>query len=244
MRFFRTPYNSAGEGDFLGPDQWAWFVEELQTPADAIVVVSSLQLLEGRGGAGENWGRFPAAQRRFLDALARTETPLVVISGDVHMAEISAARCGAKTLVDVTSSGMTHSWARQHILSGPRRHVGPLMTAAMRLAQALLPHEYQVLDEATGARLNFLDLNFGELEFDFETRTLTARVFGEDGPALERSFPLDALGVAGACISWNGRLPGWRHAVAKALLLASVLAMLFFVPASVAAVLWRAYTSF
>ena len=118
------------------------------------------------------------------------------------------------------------------------------MTAAMRLAQALLPHEYQVLDEATGARLNFLDLNFGELEFDFETRTLTARVFGEDGPALERRFPLDALGVAGACISWNGRLPGWRHAVAKALLLASVLAMLFFVPASVAAVLWRAYTRF
>ena len=62
MRFFRTPYNSAGEGDFLGPDQWAWFVEELQTPADAIVVVSSLQLLEGRGGAGENLRGYRASQ--------------------------------------------------------------------------------------------------------------------------------------------------------------------------------------
>lgn len=33
-------------------------------------------------------------------------------SGDVHFAEINQVLCGANTITEITSSGMTHSWVR------------------------------------------------------------------------------------------------------------------------------------
>ena len=49
---------------------------------DAVVVVSSLQVLDERYGMGERWGRFPAAQRRLLKILESCRKPLLVVSGD------------------------------------------------------------------------------------------------------------------------------------------------------------------
>ena len=197
MRYEKTPYaGRAGPGDFLGEAQWAWLAQTLNASrADAHVFVSSLQLLEWRSGTCENWGRFPESRARFLDLLQTVKAPIVV-SGDVHMAEIAAANCGSKVLVDVTSSGLTHSWARQTLF---HRKIAPLLTNAMRLAQLLLKQPYLIADETTGRTKNYLGLNFGELDFDFETRKVHARVFGEEGLALEHAFDLDALGVAGTC---------------------------------------------
>lgn len=155
------------------------------------------------------------------------------------MAEISAARCGPKKLlVDVTSSGMTHSWKHQSLASF-RWPLAPLLTSTMRLAQALLPMEWQASDEATGRRLNALDLNFGELDFDFSRRRVAVRVFGVGGVLLERSFPLDALGVAGACEPLRGRLPAWRRRLAKALWVASVSALVLAPPVFLYIVMMR-----
>lgn len=211
MRFNKTPYaGRAGAGDFLGAKQWAWFEAEVAAAdADAVVVVSSLQALEWRYGVSESWGRFPAARDRFLNVLAKATRPVLVVSGDVHLAEIGVAVCGAKRLVDVTSSGMTHSWRRQTAF--PAYTVAPVLTAVMRVAQLALPHRYQATAETTGRRV-FLDLNFGELDFDFEKRTVTARVFSRDGVELDATFALDALGVAGACAPLRGDVPRWRYA--------------------------------
>ena len=63
--------------------------------------------------------------------------------------------------------------------------------------------------------MHFLDLNFGELDFDVAKGLVTARVFGAaEEPVLERTFSLRDLGVGGACRPVHGFLPPWRHAVA------------------------------
>jgi hypothetical protein len=65
--------------------------------ARAHVLVSSVQLLPThRELLSEGWPRFPAARRRLLRLLldARVRAP-VVVSGDVHFAELMAARRAA-----------------------------------------------------------------------------------------------------------------------------------------------------
>ena len=65
--------------------------------------------------------------------------------------------------------------------------------------------------------MHFLDLNFGELDFNVAKGLVTARVFGAaEEPVLERTFLLRDLGVGGACRPVHGFLPPWRHAVALA----------------------------
>ena len=128
----------------------------------------------------------------FIDVVARAKSA-VVVSGDVHMAEIAGARCGSKLLLDVTSSGMTHSWARQSPVF-PKYTVAPILTNGMRLAQRLLPFPYLLKDEGSGRSQNYLGLNFGELDFDFANGTLTARIFSEDGLELQHTF-FRALGL-------------------------------------------------
>jgi len=180
---------------------------------DAVVVVSSLQLLDERYGMGERWGRFPAARRRLLSVFETCKRPLLVISGDVHMAEVAEARCGSKTLIDFTSSGMTHAWSHQ-VRAGFSRAFAPVLTAAMASFQSIAPLEWQATDNE-GRRMHFLDLNFGELDFDIPRNVVTARVFGAaEAPVLERAFSLQDLGVGGACRPVHGFLPKWRHAVA------------------------------
>ena len=73
MRFHKDPYEGAfcERCDFLGEEQWAWLDATLSaSDADAHVIVSSLQLLESRGGLGESWARFPSARRRVMQMLA------------------------------------------------------------------------------------------------------------------------------------------------------------------------------
>ena len=213
LRYHKSPYTNV-DGDFLGEAQWAWLAATLESvKEDAVVIVSSLQLLDERYGLGERWGRFPAARRRLLSVFESCSKPLLVISGDVHMAEVAEARCGRKTLIDFTSSGMTHAWSHQ-VRAGFSRAFAPVLTAAMASFQSIAPLDWQATD-ASGRRMHYLDLNFGELDFDVAKGLVTARVFGVGKePVLERAFSLRDLGVGGACRPVHGFLPEWRHAVA------------------------------
>ena len=213
LRYHKSPYSDV-EGDFLGEAQWVWLEETLQSAKeDVIIIVSSLQLLDERYGLGERWGRFPAARRRLLNVFESCSKPLLVVSGDVHMAELSVGRCGSKTLIDFTSSGMTHAWSHQ-VRVGFARAFSHILTAAMASFQSIAPLDWQATD-SNGRRMHYLDLNFGELDFDVAKGLVTARVFGAaEAPVLERAFSLRDLGVGGACRPVHGFLPGWRHAVA------------------------------
>ena len=93
----------------LGEGQWAWFERRLREPAEIRVVISSIQLIPTEHGS-EKWDNFPKERTRFLELLRRTQaTGVVVISGDRHLAELSAltpADGVPYPLYDLTTSGL------------------------------------------------------------------------------------------------------------------------------------------
>ena len=112
-------------GDVLGDDQWAWLERELEKEraAQFVVVVTSIQFATSNP-AFESWAHFPRARRRLLRVLHRTNaTGVVLLSGDVHHADLAAPPrkpggapyCG--DVVELTSSGLTHSLATSRLTS-------------------------------------------------------------------------------------------------------------------------------
>lgn len=100
-------------GDILGEAQWQWLERELlQSAAQINLIGSSIQYLAEDHGF-EKWANFPVARQRMLEMLGRVKPKGVLfLSGDRHMAEISVMAVSGLSypLVDVTSSGLTHTW--------------------------------------------------------------------------------------------------------------------------------------
>ena len=95
-------------GSMLGEEQWLWLKSELEAgDAKYHVIVSSVQVLTSNPLV-ESWGHYPLEKGRLLSLLRETNPPnLVLLSGDVHHAELS----GLGNLLEATASGMTHSCA-------------------------------------------------------------------------------------------------------------------------------------
>ena len=120
-RMFRSPLkkdpanpkvtipNTDADATVLGEGQWAWFERRLREPAEIRVVISSIQLISAEHGS-EKWENFPKERARFLELLRRTQARgVVVISGDRHLAELSAltpADGAPYPLYDLTTSGL------------------------------------------------------------------------------------------------------------------------------------------
>lgn len=121
-RMFRSPLkkdpanpkanipNTDPDATVLGNEQWAWFERRLREPAEIRVVASSIQLIANEHGS-EKWDNFPRERARFLDLLRRTRAnSVVVVSGDRHMAELSALTPANAPvlypLYDLTTSGL------------------------------------------------------------------------------------------------------------------------------------------
>jgi len=96
----------------LGEAQWDWFERRLREPAEIRVVISSIQLISAEH-VSEKWENFPKERARFLELLRRTQAKgVVVISGDRHMAELSAltsADGAPYPLYDLTTSGLNQT---------------------------------------------------------------------------------------------------------------------------------------
>ena len=163
------PYKPAlgGEVTMLGATQWAWLEDCLRRPARLRLFASSIQLVpEDRGW--ESWSNFPAEKERLLELLAEhAAEPIVVLSGDVHYAEISRqdGDDGFGPLWEFTSSGLTESWPTP----GPNAHrVGPA----------------------------YPEPNFGVLTVDWRAGNarLTVELLAADGRPLRReTLPLESL---------------------------------------------------
>jgi alkaline phosphatase D len=101
--------NNDPDATVLGEEQWAWCERRLREPAEIRVVVSSIQFIANEHGS-EKWDNFPKERARFLELLRRTQAKgVVVISGDRHMAELSAlppADGVLYPLYDLTTSGL------------------------------------------------------------------------------------------------------------------------------------------
>jgi alkaline phosphatase D len=218
VRSNKTPWNKRSirkffrdnDGDFLGEAQWEWFKEALsRSTASVNIVVNGLQVHADKyadPNVAESWSRFPASQERLYQLLLQqhVKTP-ILISGDVHHASLSRKDCssGTKTrpLLEMTTSGMTHSWA-VNFCAAPSRKCQSRYTLFATKSTMTIGHyinpwtEILVEEGAEGAKSGLqyaLELNFGELEFDWENRAIQARVHGVDNapPLLSVRWDMD-----------------------------------------------------
>jgi alkaline phosphatase D len=81
-----------------------WLQEQLSQPADIRLLCSSTQVIPDAKGMDE-WGNFPHERQRPLDLVKKTGDVLL-LSGNVHFAEISQSKDGS--VVEFSSRGMTH----------------------------------------------------------------------------------------------------------------------------------------
>lgn len=170
VRYFRDA--PGPKGDTLGAAQWAWLLKVLRSSTAPLkLLVSGIQVLPEEHRY-EKWANFPAARQRLFQAIGQTKARGVVfVSGDRHLAEISrvSATKAGYPLHEITSSGMTHSWAD---------HPGE-------------PNRHRV-----GA--SYSQLNFGMIAIDWASRQVELQVRGRDGAVQRRhAIGLDAL-IAGA----------------------------------------------
>jgi alkaline phosphatase D len=107
-RYHRDPKGS--DGTILGPAQWVWLEETLKESKAAVnLLVSSIQILPTEHRF-EKWADFPKERKRLLRLLAHPDIPpVMLLSGDRHLAEISidTTSCGYP-LHEITSSSLNH----------------------------------------------------------------------------------------------------------------------------------------
>ena len=109
-RYFRD--DPGDNADVLGEEQWTWLEKNLlESKASLNLIVSSIQVLP-EDHRFEKWSNFPTARKRLLALLARpTCPPVVLCSGDRHLAEISSLpdNVTGYPLIEITSSGLNQS---------------------------------------------------------------------------------------------------------------------------------------
>ena len=100
------------EPDLLGQWQIAWLETTLrESEADLHILVSGTQIISEEH-RWEKWADYPKTRAWLLKEIADTQTPTILLSGDRHIHEISVLQDwpGKFPLLDITSSGLTHSW--------------------------------------------------------------------------------------------------------------------------------------
>lgn len=139
-------------GDMLGSRQWKWLETSLSTSsADVNIIVSSIQV-STTNPVVESWGHFPIAKDRLFTLFQKYDpSGLLLLSGDVHHAEISEihfkrADGTSGKWFEITSSGLTHT-CRDSLLT---RYICPLMLNTYK-------------DHRAGHSNYFMERNFGLL---------------------------------------------------------------------------------
>ncbi len=184
-RWFRSPLEASDERGapgkeryvadadatktLLGDAQWRWLALQLRAPADAHVIVSSIQcVVDGHGW--ERWGNLPHERDRLYRTLRDSAARgVVVVSGDRHIGAIYRASDAALAypLHELTSSGVTHPWATAGE-PGPNR-VGPLVTVQ----------------------------HYGIVDIDFAARRLTLSLRGlRNQPLHQHAIAFGEIGIA------------------------------------------------
>ena len=149
-----VPHDNA-DIPMLGESQWAWLGKQLRQPAEIRLICSSTQIISNEKGMDE-WGCFPHERQRLFDVVQTAEANgVILLSGNVHFAEISKIETKSYPLLDFTSSGLTH----------------------INEAYAKAANNYRVAGPMS-------ELNFGLVKVDWSTKTfqqITLKAIGIDG---------------------------------------------------------------
>jgi alkaline phosphatase D len=97
----------------LGEGQWQWLEAQLRKPAEVRLLCSSIQVVAEDHGF-EKWMNLPRERDRLFRAIrAAKAAGVIVLSGDRHLAELSAIDAGiGYTLYDLTASGLNQASKR------------------------------------------------------------------------------------------------------------------------------------
>ena len=139
--------------DPLGPEQWRWLEQQLTaSDADVNLIGSGIQVIASEHPF-EKWAEFPQARQRLFDLIAKSGARnVILLSGDRHLGEISRLNYPglSQPLYDITSSGMTHH------------------------AKDNLFHSFTHEKNRFRVGENFVGLNFGFIQFNWNAAPLTA----------------------------------------------------------------------
>jgi len=101
------------DAELMSQEQWRWLEDNLQADGiDLHLIVSSTQVLR-LDPRKDTWAQYPEERVRLLSAIAESDAPVILLSGDIHAAEIS--RLGAQEerdagitfpLYEITASGL------------------------------------------------------------------------------------------------------------------------------------------
>lgn len=178
-RYFRSPlratdeYGAKGKERYtpdrdaaktmLGPDQWLWFETQLQQAADLRLIVSSVQVLAD-GHGWEGWKQLPLERDRLFSMLRDyDDAPVIVLSGDRHVAAFYERDIGLRApLLEFTSSSLNN----------------PIS----------FPNRYSTLAEAGPHRLGdpYGDANFGSLSIDWKAGVVELVLHDASGAVVQR----------------------------------------------------------
>jgi alkaline phosphatase D len=139
----------------LGEAQWAWLAEQLRTPAELRLLVSSVQVVAQQHGF-ERWGNLPLERQKLLDLIAETGAQgIVIVSGDRHIGALYRSSEGVPyPLYEITSSGLNMAYAHN-------KDIGPLRLGAV-----------------------YGQDNFGTIDIDWPTGEITLAVRDMAGEAV------------------------------------------------------------
>jgi len=103
--------NPDPQASMLGEEQWTWLEQQLRQPADLRILGSSVQFA-AEGSGWECWANFPRERQRLTELIKSTRAEgLVILSGDMHYAEMSRLDVAkGYPLWEATSSGLTEVW--------------------------------------------------------------------------------------------------------------------------------------
>ena len=144
----------------------------------------------------ERWGHFPNERERLL-TLLNNITGLVILSGDVHHAEISTAiqtnqqvnaiertAVNKGTIIEVTSSGLTHSCSEPFY--------GPLCKPILNSFPTNRFVGGNVKDESLPSY--YTKRNFGSIDIDWRSRSYNVNVHDSAGDVvLSAGFDMNAI---------------------------------------------------
>ncbi len=142
----------------LGEEQWQWFEEQLQQPAEIRLIITSIQVLAADHG-WEAWDEFVPQRDKFFATVKNSGAKgVLIVSGDRHMASFYRKDDATDyALYEFTSSALNMSFTDKIT-------------------------EYDSLQLVEGVAAN----NYGMIDIDWPGRKISMQIKGESGGILRK----------------------------------------------------------
>ena len=101
-RSFRDPR----KGVLFGDDQLNWIHAEIKNAPSLVLLASGGQLLTS-GPFHEDLEEYPAEHRRLFEILLDAKNPVLIVSGDRHIADLLVRKILDKEIIEITSSPLS-----------------------------------------------------------------------------------------------------------------------------------------